>query len=370
MRARAVVIRDLERGAQLEEVEVSPPQAGEALVRLAASGVCGSDLHLLHGRSSAANLPMVVGHEGAGVVEAVGPGVTDVALGDHVVVALYGPCHRCGPCSVGRFVGCEGAPRVQAIFGRMADGSTRLRGTDGAPIHPMVGAGTLAEVAVVRTEQLVRIDQDVPLDLICLAGCGVTTGLGAVFNTAAVTPGQSVAVVGCGGVGLNVVQGARIAGATTIVAVDTNPAKLALAERLGATHLVDSSSAELVPSIQSVVPGGVDVAFEVVGSPALIAEVFTATRAGGTCVMVGAPPPGEVIPLDGRALFNERRLLGCLGGSNVPARDIPRIVSLYRRGDLDLDLLVSARRPLDDYATAIAETERGDVARSVVVVGS
>jgi Zn-dependent alcohol dehydrogenase len=379
LRARAVVVRDVAAGARIEEIEVDDPPEGEVRVRLAASGVCGSDLHVLHGRSNAVTFPMVLGHEGAGVVESVGPGVAGLAPGDHVVLALYGPCHGCPSCARGRFVHCSGEARVAAIFGRMADGSTRLRTVDaegaagGEPLHPMVGTGTLAEYAVVRASQVVRIDDDLPLDVLCLAGCGVTTGLGAVFNIARVATGDTVAVVGCGGVGLNVVQGARIAGATTIVALDTNPAKLELARRLGATHTLDPTAGGSEPGaiarlVGEVAPGGVDAAFEVVGSPELVAETFLATRPGGTCVMVSAMPPGATIPVDGRALFSDRRLQGCVGGNNVPAVDIPRIAALYRQGRLDLDALVSARRPLDDVAAAIDETGRGSVARSVVVL--
>jgi len=361
---RAVVVRDVERGAAVEDVEVAAPQAGEVRVRLVASGICGSDLHVLHGRSNAATFPMVLGHEGAGVVEDVGPGVTTAAPGDHVVVALYGPCGSCPSCSRGRFVHCSDEGRMAAIGGRMADGSTRLRATvDGATLHPMVGAGTLADHAVVRASQVVKVDADLPLDLLCLAGCGVTTGLGAVFNVADVRPGASVAVVGCGGVGLNVVQAARIAGATTIVAVDDNPAKLHLAELLGATHTATS-----VAEVAGRVPGGVDVAFEVVGSPELVAEAFAATRPGGTCVVVGSLPPGATVPIPGRALFADRTLRGCIGGSNVPAVDIPRIAALYRQGRLDLDALVTVRHPFADVATALEEAASGAVARSVVVL--
>jgi Zn-dependent alcohol dehydrogenase len=370
MRAQAVVVRSVAEGPRLEDVEVEEPRDGEVLVRMAASGICGSDLHVVHGRSVIDAFPMVLGHEGAGVVEAVGPGVSgSVVPGDHVVLALYGPCRDCRACRTGRFVLCDGAARVAAISGRMADGSTRVRtASDNEPLYPMVGIGSLAELAVLRADQVVKVDQQIPLDVICLAGCGVTTGLGAVFNVADVRAGESVAVVGCGGVGLNVVQGARIAGATTIVAVDTNPRKLALAEELGATHAVDPSASGIVDAVQRVVRGGVDVAFEVVGVPQVVAETFLATRPGGRCVMVGSPPAGEAIPIDGRALFSERRLLGTTGGSNVPARDIPRIANLCADGRLDLDTLVSARRPLRDFAESIAETERGEVARSVVVM--
>jgi S-(hydroxymethyl)glutathione dehydrogenase/alcohol dehydrogenase len=369
MRVQAVVVHDSGGGPALEDVELDPPGPGEVLVRVAASGICGSDLHVVHGRSVIDAFPMVLGHEGAGVVEAVGDGVTSVASGDHVVLALYGPCGRCDSCRTGRFVLCDGRARVAAISGTMADGTTRMRGLGGDTLFPMVGVGSLAERAVLRAEQVVAIDSSIPLDVICLAGCGVTTGLGAVFNVADVRPGESVAVVGCGGVGLNVVQGARIAGATTIVAVDPNPLKLELASRLGATHVVDPRGASVREAVQRVEPQGVEVAFEVVGVPELVADTFLATRPGGRCVMVGSPPAGQLIPLDGRALFGERKLLGTTGGSNVPARDIPRIARLYRDGRLDLDTLVSARRPLADFASSIAETERGEVARSVVVMG-
>jgi S-(hydroxymethyl)glutathione dehydrogenase / alcohol dehydrogenase len=362
---RAVVVRGA--GVALEQIEVEHPHSGEVLVRIAATGVCGSDLHVLHGTSPVAVLPLVLGHEGAGVVEEVGEGVTDVTPGDHVVLALYGPCGRCRFCRSGRFPLCDGTTRVSAISGLMEDGSTRVRAPDGMPVRPFVGLGTMAGYAVVRESQVVKIDPAIPLDLICLAGCGVTTGLGAVFNIAHVSPGDSVAVVGCGGVGLNVIQGARIAGATTIVALDTNPRKLDLAARLGATHTADPTAAGIRLAVDAIVPGGVDVGFEVVGAPALVAETFTATRPGGTTVMVGSPPAGSTIPIDGRALFSERKLLGCTGGSNVPARDIPRIVALYEDGALDLEALVTRRRPLAEFAVAVADAERGEVARTVLL---
>jgi S-(hydroxymethyl)glutathione dehydrogenase / alcohol dehydrogenase len=352
----------------VEDVDVAPPLAGEVLVRIAASGVCGSDLHVLHGRSPVATLPCVLGHEGAGVVAGVGVGVTSVAPGDRVVVALYGPCLACRHCLAGDPVNCDGPARTSAITGHMADGSTRLS-SGGAPLFPFVGAGTLAEQVVVRASQLVPVGPDVPLDVVCLAGCGVTTGLGAVFNVAAVRAGETVAVVGCGGVGLSAVQGARIAGAARVIGVDTNPLKLELARKVGATDtLLLEPGADVTAALLDAQPGGVDVALEVVGIPELVAGCLAATRPGGRCVMVGSPPPGAVIPVDGRVLFGERRLMGCVGGSNVPARDIPRIVDLYRNGALFLDELVSARFPLSDAGSAFAASERGEVARSVVVV--
>jgi S-(hydroxymethyl)glutathione dehydrogenase/alcohol dehydrogenase len=364
---RACIVHDHHDGAKVEDVEVLDPQPGEVLVKIAASGLCGSDMHVLHGRSVVARFPMVLGHEGAGVVEAVGPGVDSVAPGDHVVIALYGPCGACGPCRTGDIARCNGAGRTANIFGSMADGSTRLR-QGGTVVYPMVGCGSLAEYAVVRSSMVVPVASDVPLDTICLAGCGVTTGLGAVFNVAKVAPGDTVAVVGCGGVGLNVVQGARLAGATTIVAIDTNPTKLELAGRLGATHAVDPRSVEMIDGVQAAVPGGVDVAFEVVGVPELVAAALGLVRPGGACVMVGSPPTGSVVPVDGRLLFSDRRLIGTTGGGNVPHRDIPRIVELYRSGRLDLDTLISQRVPLERVQEAIDAAEAGTVARSVIVL--
>ena len=362
---KACVLHDFAEGAKVEEVTVLEPRAGEVMVRIAASGVCGSDMHLLHGTSPVATLPMVLGHEGAGVIEAIGPGVDRVAVGDPVVIALYGPCLQCTNCLTGEIVHCNGPERMANIFGRTADGSTRLRQGD-QQVHPMVGCGSLAEYAVVRASMVVPVPPEVPLDVIALAGCGVTTGLGAVFNTARVGPGDRVLVVGCGGVGLNVVQGARLAGATTIVAMDTNPVKLDLADRLGATHCIDTSNVSMRDALAPIVPGGVDVAFEVVGIPELVAEVFELTRPGGTCVMVGSPPTGTKIPVDGRSLFSERRLVGTTGGSNVPQRDIPRIVELYRTGRLDLETLIGQRLTLDRVHEAFAAADAGTVARSVI----
>jgi S-(hydroxymethyl)glutathione dehydrogenase / alcohol dehydrogenase len=364
---QAVLLRSFDTGPVLEDVDVEEPRAGEVLVRVAASGVCGSDLHLMHGRSTVATLPMVLGHEGAGVVEQVGPGVSGLAPGDHVVIALYGPCGTCRNCTTGNIVHCDGTARVQGIFGRTADGGSRLS-QGGAPVYPMVGIGSLAEYSLVRAAQVVKVPDDVPLDVIALAGCGVTTGVGAVFNIAQVGPGDTVAVVGCGGVGLNVVQASRVAGATTVIAVDAVPIKLDLAADLGATHCVNSATDDMGAAVRAIVPGGVDHAFEVVGNPDLVAATFLLTRPGGTCVMVGSPPAGEPIPIDGRALFSERRLLGCQGGSNIPSRDIPRIVALHRTGQLRLEPLITQRLPLAEFATAFADAEAGRVARSVIVM--
>ena len=364
---QAVVVHSLDEGAHLEEVEIDGPGPGEVLVRVVASGVCGSDLHVLDGTSPVLNLPMVLGHEGAGVVEAVGEDVRAVVPGDHVVIALYGPCLGCRNCLSGNLVHCNGDARIKAIRGTLPDGSTHLS-QRGVAVNPFVGSGTLAEYSLVRASQVVVVPPDVPLEVICLAGCGVTTGLGAVFNIAHVQPGDAVAVIGCGGVGLSVVQGARIAGATQIIAIDTNPAKLELAERMGATHRLQSGATPITEMVAELRPGGVDVAFEVVGRPELVAAALAITRPGGSCVMVGSQPPGSVIPVDARVLAQERRLMGCIGGSNIPARDIPRIVDLYRSGELRLDEMVTLRVTLAEFGEAFRALQAGEVARSVVTM--
>lgn len=363
---RAAVLHEFNRPLVIEDVKVESPRPGEVVVEIAASGVCRSDLHAWHGRTTFVVPPMVLGHEGAGMVVEVGPGVTSVAKGDPVVIALYGPCGQCGECRTGDVTRCWSETRVHNMHGRMPDGTTRLA-LNGKAVTPMVGAGTLAELAVVREAQLVKIDRGIPLELACLAGCGVTTGVGAVLNVAEVRIGSSVVVIGCGGVGLNVIQGARIAGASRIVACDTDAEKLSLASDLGATDgLVVREGEDLVAAIKGLVPGGVDYAFEAIGRPEVVRTAFLATRIGGTTVMVGSPPPGSEISVDGRMLFSDRRLLGTTGGGNIPARDIPRLMKLYQQGRLDLEKLVSQRLPLARVNEAFAALERGQGARTVI----
>jgi S-(hydroxymethyl)glutathione dehydrogenase/alcohol dehydrogenase len=363
---RAALMRGFHQELAVEEIEIEAPRAGEVLVRVAASGVCRSDLHVVEGRSPVARPPMVLGHEGAGVVEEVGPGCS-LERGDHVVIALYGPCGECADCRAGNVAECWSPARTNNMYGLMPDGSTRLR-AGGVQVHPMIGAGSFAERAVVREAQLVKIDPDVPLDLICLTGCGVTTGVGAALNTARLEPGARVAVIGCGGVGLNVIQGARIAGAARIVAVDVSSEKLDLASDLGATDAVHVVPGVDVPArVKQLVPGGVDCAFEVIGKPEIVRQALECTRVSGSAVMVGSPPPGADVSVDGRLLFAGRRLLGCMGGGNVPQRDIPRLVAFWRRGALKLEPLVSRRLPLDGVNQALDALRKGDGARTVIL---
>jgi S-(hydroxymethyl)glutathione dehydrogenase / alcohol dehydrogenase len=366
---RAALVHKPHEAPSLAEVAVESPRAGEVLVKIAASGICGSDLHVLHGRSNAArSMPLILGHEGAGVVEEVGPGVTDLKRGDHVVIAMFGPCGRCDYCSTGQLQHCNG-PERRSAFGEMADGSTRLTFGD-APAYPFVGVGSLAEYAVVRRAMVVKIPQALPLDKLCVTACAVTTGLGAVFNVAEVRPGSSVVVIGCGGVGLNIVQGAKIAGAARIVGIDKNVKKLDLATDFGTTHVVEASDdlAETLARVKAIAPRGADYAFEVVGSAALVKQAVAMTGPGGTTVMVGSVPWGEDVAVNAGLLFGERRLVGCLGGSNIPGREIPRIVELYQQGRLALDRLVGRTFAFDRITDAIANAERADDARTVVIV--
>ena len=363
---RAAVMHETHKPLEIEDVEVENPQAGEVLVRIAASGVCRSDLHAVEGESPVSMPPMILGHEGAGVVEEIGPGVQGVAPGDHVVIALYGPCGTCGECRAGDITNCWSETRTHNMYGRMPDGTTRLR-LNGQPIAGMCGSGSLAEQSVVREAQLVKIDPEIPLDLACLAGCGVTTGIGAALNIAEVRPGSSAAVIGCGGVGLNVIQGNAIAGAARIIACDTQQSKLDLASDLGATDCLLIAPGESISErIKSLAPAGVDYAFEVVGHTPLVTEAFEATRTGGTTVMVGAPPPGTSVTIDSRTLFSDRKLLGCMGGGNIPARDIPRIMRHYQQGTLNLEKLVETRIPLERVNDAFDALRAGETVRTVV----
>jgi S-(hydroxymethyl)glutathione dehydrogenase / alcohol dehydrogenase len=365
--AQALVFRDLEHAPALEPVTIDDPGPGEVLVQIQASGVCGSDLHVLHGRSNVSFPPLIPGHEGAGVVAAVGAGVTAWAEGDRVVVAMSIPCRSCARCTSGDLVACEGSDRLIRIRGLMPDGTTRVRSGDD-DVFPFVGCGTLAEYVVVPERQLVAVPDDVPIEVAAISACGVLTGTGAAWNIAKVQPGQSILVVGCGGVGLSIIQGCRVAGAGRIIAVDTNPAKRSMATAVGATDVVDPGATPLRDAVHALVPGGVEIAFEAVGHAPLVTEVFECTRTGGTCVAAAVYGPGATISVPAASLFWSRRLVGCVGGDSLAHRDLPRIFQLYRTGRLDLDVLVGARVPLALVDDAIAIAERGDVARAVVMM--
>ncbi len=345
----------------IEDIQLGTPGPREVLVRTVATGVCHSDLHVLDG-SLPNPVPIVLGHEPAGVVEAVGSAVEHVAPGDHVIGCLSAFCGSCEYCVAGRPNLCEGEATM-----RRPDEPPRLA-KNGEPIAQFVHLSAFAERMLVHENALVRIRRDVPLDQVALIGCGVTTGLGAVFNTARVRAGSTAAVIGCGGIGLSVIQGCRIAGAERIIAVDTAAWKLELAARLGATDVVDASAGNPVPAVVEMTAGGVAYAFEAIGTPATVRQAVRMARKGGTIVMIGVVPAGVNVELPGADIvLREKRILGCMMGSNRFRTDMPRYVELYRRGLLRLDEMISARLPLERVNEAFAAMRQGTAARSVIV---
>jgi S-(hydroxymethyl)glutathione dehydrogenase/alcohol dehydrogenase len=343
---------------RLADVRVDAPGPREVLVRTAAAGVCHSDAFALEGRFPFA-LPAVMGHESAGVVEAVGADVTYVAPGDHVTTCLSVFCGACEMCVSGRPYLCD-----KEATRRRPGEPPRLE-LDGAAIHAFEELGSFAEQLLVHEHAVVKIDRAMPLEVAALLGCGVTTGLGAVLNTARVPAGATVAVVGCGGVGLSAVQGARICGAARIIAVDTQPAKLELARSLGATDAVDATAGDPAAQVLELTGGGVEFSFEAVGSAATAEQAFGMLRAGGTCTVIGVLA-GATVTLDGMALNWERRIQGSLMGSNRFRVDIPRYVELYLQGRLRLDDLVSARISLEELVGSIGTLHGGGTTRTVV----
>ena len=365
MKTRAAVLWRTGEPVDIREVELAPPKAGEVLVRMAACGVCASDVHVVDGELPEP-LPIVLGHEAAGVVQEVGEGVERLRPGDHVVLALVPSCGRCRPCREGRRNFCELGGRMAAT-GTLADGTSRLS-ANGHELHHFNSVSSLAEHAVVPESVAVPIRRDVPLDVAALMGCAVITGFGAVVNTARVQAGSTIAVWGCGGVGLNCVQAARIAGAATIAAVDVNPEKLKAAERLGATVLVDANAEDPVEAVRAATHGlGVDYAFEAIGREEAVNQAWDAARAGGTVVVVGMIPKGRSLTIDPWHFIYEKTLKGCFLGSARIAVDIPRLADLYADGRLELDELVTRRLTLDELPEALDQLRAGQGIRQVVV---
>jgi Zn-dependent alcohol dehydrogenase len=364
MKTQAAVLWEPGRPVEILEVDLASPKEGEVLVKIAACGVCHSDLHVVDGHLPEP-VPLVLGHEAAGVVEAVGPGVQRLGRGDHVVLALVPSCGECAECLRGRPNFCELGARMAAA-GTLADGTSRLS-MNGTPLHHFNSISSFAGHAVVPESAAVKIRDDVALDAVALIGCSVLTGYGAVANTAGVEEGATVAVWGCGGVGANVVQGARLAGAAQIVAVDTRPEKLELARTLGATDTVNAAEADPVGAVRDLTGGGPDYAFEAIGSERAIQQAWEATRAGGTVVVVGIMPRGSSLTIDPWQLMSEKTLKGTFLGSARIHEDVPRLVDLYEAGELELDRLVSRKLPLAELPEALDRLRAGDVVRQVVV---
>lgn len=347
---------------EIGRIEVAAPRRGEVLVRMRASGICGSDRHVLDGEWNVPS-PTVMGHEGAGIVEELGEGVTGLAVGDHVALVWNQACGSCVNCQSGTPWACTDLRSNECV---MPDGTTRLLRT-GEDVFPYLAVGSMSEYAVVPASAAIRMPEDLPFDVAALIGCSVNTGIGAVLNNARVTSGESAVVVGCGGVGLSILMGLRLAGAHPIVAVDRNPEKLELALRAGATHALladDATAAE----IQRITGGGADVAFEAIGNARTIPELPSHVRVGGRAVLVGMPPEGSMIPFDVLDLcYRGITIIASNYGGSVPARDFPRYAALYLAGRLPLDLLISNRIPLEEANGAFAAMRAGAEARSVVL---
>src|SRR5688572_26201656 len=363
MRARAAVMHEVKKPLSVEDVDVMEPGPHEVLVRWAANGVCHSDLHVMTG-DYPHPLPVVLGHEAAGVVEKIGSGVDTVKPGDHVCSSYIPSCGRCAYCIGGQPTMCALRDKPRWL---MHDGTSRLH-RDGVPLHHFLQVAGYATHAVLPEQSVIPIRKDAPLDVACLVSCGVLAGAGPVFNRAKVPPGASVAVWGCGGVGLNTIQAAKMVGAGKIIAVDVMKQKLQWAEEFGATHVVDAGSGDPVAAVHALSgTGGVDFAFEVVGTQRTVEQALLATHRGGTCVIVGVCPAGTRLSIDPMLFLQQRVLTGTSFGGGHQRTDVPMLIDLYMSGKYKLDEMITRRVPLSDLNEAFDLMVQGEVKRSVVV---
>ena len=358
---KAAVLREVNRPLTIEEIAVSKPKSHEVLVRTAACGVCHSDLHYIEGKY-AAPLPTVLGHEAAGTVEAVGSEVRGFRPGDRVISCLSVFCGHCEYCTTGRPFSCQN-PEVARDDGE----EPRLAATDGGDMHQFYSLSAFAETMLVHEHALVKIRDDMPLDRAALIGCGVTTGFGAVVNTAGIEVGSTVAVIGCGGVGLSAINGAAIAGAGRIVAVDVKGSKLNLARHFGATDVVNAAETDPVEAVREMTGGGVEYSFEALGLKETAEQAFRMLRASGVATVVGMVPEGQMLEIHGADLLDDKVLRGSNMGSNRFRVDMPRYVDFYLDGKLKLDDMISRRIGLERINEAFEEMKAGEVARSVIV---
>ncbi|BEP71348.1 MULTISPECIES: zinc-dependent alcohol dehydrogenase family protein [Variovorax] len=374
MKVRAAVLQRLgapapyaqSRPLEIEEVELAPPGPGEVLVRIAAAGLCHSDLSILNG-DRPRRTPIVLGHEAAGVVEALGEGVTDLAPGDHVILVFVPSCGHCAPCAEGRPALCEPGGAAN-VAGTLLGGARRLS-YRGEPMDHFVGVSAFAEYATVSRRSLHKIDRELPLEIAAMFGCAVVTGVGAVVNTSQVRPGQTVAVVGLGGVGLAALMGALAAGAARVIAVDLAQDKLDFALALGATDSVNASDPDAAKRLRDMTEGGVDHALEMVGSAKALEFAYKVTRRGGTTVTVGLPAAIQTLNTPvWHLVAEERTLKGSYLGSCVPRRDLGRFIALYRQGKLPVDRLLTGRLKLEEINEGFDRLQRGEAIRQIVTM--
>ena len=363
MKTKCAVLYEPNTPLVVETLDLDDPKDDEVAVRMAGAGVCYSDYHVMKGEWTMP-LPMVLGHEAAGVVEKVGSRVSRVKPGDHVVLNFRPNCGTCRHCTVGRPVLCSG---VETPRWFMFDGTVRLHKGE-QDVHHFTRTASFSELAVVPESGAVPIRKDMPLDKASLVGCAIMTGVGAVTNTAKVTPGSSVLVIGCGGVGLNVIQGAALAGADRIIAVDTLQNKLSYAREFGATDTLIASEGDVVERVIDLTNGGVDYAFEAIGNTKTILQAYEATGLGGLTVVVGMAPENDEVHINALSLpRTERAIMGSWYGSARPWVDFPRLVDLYMSGKLKIDQMVSRTYGLDEINEAYEALDHGEVARSIIV---
>jgi len=366
-RAKAAICREINQPVVVEEIEVESPRRGEVMIRLAACGVCHSDYSVTTGTIPFPP-PVVLGHEGAGIVVEVGEGVTGIAVGDAVVSSFVSMCGKCRYCQTGRPQLCDQAAKAAYT---LPDGTVRTKDRQGNPLNIFSGCGVMAEFATLHTDNVVKIDKDIPLDRAALVSCGVMTGVGAVVNTARVAPGSIAVVFGCGGVGLNAIQGCALAGAAMIVAVDTSDAKLEMATQFGATHVLNAKAEEnVVKALRKLTGGGADYAFECVGYGEVAAQAYGCLRKGGTAVVVGVASQKDNTTVRTASLtFEEKTLTGSYFGSARPREDFPRLLALYRNKRLKLDELITRTYRIEEAPQAFADLASGKNARGVIVFG-
>ncbi|MBK6631681.1 MAG: Zn-dependent alcohol dehydrogenase [Betaproteobacteria bacterium] len=366
-RAKAVICREINQPVVVEDIEVESPRRGEVMIKLAACGVCHSDYSVTTGTIPFPP-PVVLGHEGAGTVVEIGEGVTDFSIGDAVVSSFVSMCGKCRYCQTGRPQLCDQAAKAAYT---LPDGTVRTTDLLGKPLNIFSGCGVMAEYATLHTDNVVKIDRDIPLDRAALVSCGVMTGVGAVVNTAQVEAGSVTVVFGCGGVGLNAIQGCAIASAAVIVAVDTADAKLEMARQFGATHVLNAKTEEnVVKALRKLTGGGADYAFECVGNGEIAAQAYGALRKGGTAVVVGVAGQKDTTTLRTASLtFEEKTLTGSYFGSARPREDFPRLLALYRSKRLKLDELITRTYRIEEAPQAFADLASGINARGVIVFG-
>jgi S-(hydroxymethyl)glutathione dehydrogenase/alcohol dehydrogenase len=365
-RAKAVICREWNKPVVVEEIEVESPRRDEVMIKIKACGVCHSDLSATNGTIPMPP-PLVIGHEAAGIIEEVGEGIDDLAVGDHIVISWIPMCGQCRYCVQGRPALCNVAQRATLT---LPDGTTRYKDSGGNALNHMAGVGVMSEYTTVHRDNVIKIDSDLPLDKASLVGCAVMTGVGAALNTAKVEAGSSVAVFGTGGIGLNVIQGAALAGAERIIAVDLADKKLEFAQVFGATHTVNpGADGDAVAKIKELTGGeGADYAFECIGMGTTIQQAYECTRKGGTAVVVGVSKVTDTVTLGAFLMpFTEKVLTGSMYGSARPRVDFPRLLNLYKQNRLKLDELVTATYSIEDINRAFDDMQKGVNARGVIL---